>query len=163
MCVMQTLSAASEIVSMLGQFQSVRAEKAAGEYNAQQMIQQAKADERNAAYERQEGIENARKERLKAIQNMGNIKSHIAAGNLMTNSSTALNLINDEKINGDLNALDLLNSSEKRAQSYIDSANRKYQSASLTLFKTKKNYIIGNESLLSRGLGLQNLFTRGGM
>lgn len=126
---------------------SSSAEKKVEKYNIQMIEQQAKIAERNAAYERQEGIDDARRQRLKAIQNMNAQKTAIASGNIMLSSSTALSLFDYEKLNGELNAIDILNSSERRAQSYLDSAENYYQRAGLQSFKNKekeKANIFGN-------------------
>ena len=61
-------------------------------YQAEQNIVQAKIAERNAVYERQEGIEDAREKRLNAIKNIGTKMAVTASGNIMTSSETALNI-----------------------------------------------------------------------
>lgn len=137
MCVEPTtaLLITSAILSSTAGAISSRAQKEVNNYNIQMLEQQAKISERNAAYERQEGINEARKQRLKAIQNMNAQKVAIASGNIMLSSSTALSLVDDEKLNGELNALDILNSSERRSQNYLDSAKNYYQRAGLQSYK----------------------------
>lgn len=152
MCVVEALQATSLLAGAVFQLPSARAEKKAGLYTVQQTIQQAKISERNAAIERQEGIESARKERLKAIQNMASVKTDIAAGNIFTSSTSALYLIDDEKTKGDLNAVDILNESEKRSQAYLNSAMQQYNNAALYTFNTKLRYKNKGNSLLSKGV-----------
>ncbi len=140
MCIVEIAMATSEAISLVNSIQSVKADKEAALYSANMSIQQAKIAERNAAYSRQEGIEDAREERLRAIQNMGKVKTDIASGNIMLLSSTALNLTEDEYQEGELNALQIMKSSEHQAQSYLDSAQRYYSNASLQTYKAKNAY-----------------------
>lgn len=111
-------------------------------FQAEQNIKQAKIAERNAVYERQEGIEEAREKRLQAIKNIGSQKTMIASGNIMASSSTALNLFDDEKLSGEIDALKLIDSSEKKAQSYIDSAKNLYANASIKKYQSSNT--LGN-------------------
>ncbi len=152
MCVVEAIQSSSLVARTAFQIQSARAEKKAGLFASQQIIQQAKISERNAAIERQEGIENARKERLKAIQNMASVKTNVAAGNILTSSASSLALIDDEKTKGDLNAVDILNDSEKRSQAYLDSAMQQYNNAALHTFNTKLNYKNKENSILSQSV-----------
>ena len=89
---------------------------------------------------RQEGIEKARREKLNAILNMNNIKTKAAASNLSLASESVMNMIDDEKIKGENNALSTLNNSENRSKKYINMANSYYQNASLNSLYVKKNY-----------------------
>lgn len=134
---------ASTAIELTTGLYSLNTDKAIGKYNEKQLIEQAKSAERNAAYERQEGIENARRERLKAIQNMGRQTADIAAGNIMTSSSSALSLIGNEKINGELDAINIINSSERKSKLYLESADNYYKQSGLQSFKTKRNYVQG--------------------
>ena len=105
-------------------------------YQAEQNIVQAKIAERNAVYERQEGIEDAREKRLNAIKNIGTKMAVTASGNIMTSSETALNIFDDEKLSGEIDALKQIDSSEKRAQSYMDSAQYYYANAALKTYQS---------------------------
>ncbi len=114
--------------------------KAESEFQADQLVRQAKNAEQNAAYERQEGIEEARRQRLQAILNMGEQKTNIASGNIALSSEMALNLVEDEKLNGELDALTTLKESERRAESYMQSAQKYYEDAALVSFKAKNAF-----------------------
>lgn len=105
-------------------------------FQAEQNIAQAKIAERNAMYERQEGIEEAREKRLQAIKNVGSQKTMLASGNIMASSATAINLFDDEKLSGEIDALKLIDSSERKAQSYIDSAQNLYANASMKKYQS---------------------------
>lgn len=152
MCVIETLNIVSDVISIVGGIRKVQVQHAVGKYNVQQSINQAKIAEKNAAYERQEGIDNARKEKLKLIQVIGNIKSSTAAGNILTGSDMTLNMINGEKELSDFNALDIINKSERRAENYLDKANMYYNNASLISLKTKHNFANGLLSIFSNNL-----------
>lgn len=117
-------------------------------YNAQQSINQAKIAERNAVYERQEGIEDAREKRLQAIKNMGNQKTNLASGNISISSLTALDLLEDEKTLGEIDALKIIDSSDRRAQSYLDASKTYYSNAALQSYKAKQNSIINSFGIL---------------
>lgn len=102
---------------------------------------EAKRKEQEAAYERQDGVEEARRKKLQSILKMGDEKVNIAAGNIALSSATTLNLMEDQKLNGELEALITLESSEKRAANLIDQSQEKYQNAALTSFKSKNNFV----------------------
>ncbi len=117
---------------------------------------QAQNAKNEAAVERQEGLEEARKTRLKAILQMGDTKTQLAAGNIATTAGTALNALDTDKLNGDIEALSTIKSSENRAKKYLSQADLYYEKASLSnglsifnsLAKTSlgiaKSYIGGN-------------------
>ena len=113
------------------------------EFQAMQDIEQAKIAERNAIYERQEGIESARQRRLDAIQKVGTQQAIISSGNIMTSSATALNLFNDETLSGEIDALNLIDASEQKAEKYVESAQKLYANAGLKNFKLSSLQKIG--------------------
>ena len=138
-------------IDLINSVHQIETQKAIGKFNEQQARKKAQLAEKDAAYERQKGIEDSREARLRAIQNMASVKADIAGGNIMTSSSTALNLIEDEKQEGELEAFKIIDSSEKASQSYLRKANDYYADASLTSFKTKADYISGYLSLAKFG------------
>ena len=101
------------------------------------MAERAKAD---AAYERQEGIEESRKKRLDAIRNMAEIESSVAANGLSTNSQTSLLLYEDEEEEGELDALDILKDSELASKKHMEAYSDYYSQAKLTSLKGKNQY-----------------------
>ena len=94
---------------VLKEYQQINYQKKLGNYQSSLMILQGKQAEQEAAYQRQEGIEEARRQKLNAILRMGDKKTAIAGRNIALSSQTALNTVEDEKINGELNALTTLN------------------------------------------------------
>ncbi len=122
-------------------------------YKNQILSLNAKQSLANAAYERQEGIEQARQKKLNYILNMGKEASKFAAGNIALSSQTAINAIDDYKLNGELDALNTIKNSEKRAQSYERQAQQYYQNAALNTFNNKLNR---KNNLFSIGSNLLN-------
>ena len=117
------------------------------------LITQAKKAEENAAIARQEGLEDARQKKLKSILNMSEQKANIAASNLNVGSQTSLNIVDDEKLNGELEALTTMRDANKRSDSYLETANNLYNKASLTSLKSKINF---NKKLFNLGKNLAN-------
>ncbi len=138
--VVQVLETVANVVNSVIQVQEIRADRAESEYNIELYKAQAKKAEDNAIYERQEGIEEARKQRLNAILSIADEKSAIASSNLSLTGQTSLNLADDQKLNGELNALTTLKNSEKRANAYIDAANNYYMKAALSDRKANDNF-----------------------
>ena len=143
MCVYEAteiINAISSVVQTVVKVQEIRIEKAENEYNAQMMVSKAKRAENQAAYERQEGIEDARKQRLNAILTSADTKVEIASGNLGVSSMTSLNLLQDDKEEGERDAEKTLRTSEYKASNYIDSANNYYKQSALYTFRSKYVY-----------------------
>ncbi len=134
------LSAVSTVTSAAITSKAAYDQKVIGDYQTKMIVKEAEIAENNAKYELQEGIEESRRQKLKSILNMGEQKSNIAAGNIALSSQTAINIVDDEKLNGELDALNTLKSSEHRAESYFQQADRLYENAGLNSFRNKKNY-----------------------
>lgn len=96
-----------------------------------QLKNQAKAEVEQAKLELQDGIEESRREKLKSILNMGETTTKIAAGNIMTSSLTALNAVDDEKMNGEADAISTVKSAYRRASNRFDKADMYYKQAKL--------------------------------
>lgn len=99
-----------------------------------QLKNQAKTEVNQSKLELQEGIEDSRRKKLKSILNMGETTTKIAAGNIMTSSLTALNAVDDEKMNGEAEAISTVKSAYRRASDRFNKANMYYEKAKL---KTK--------------------------
>ena len=107
---------------------------------AKQLKNQAKTEVEQGKLELQEGIEESRREKLKSILNMGDTTTKIAAGNIMTSSLTALNAVDDEKMNGEIETISTVKSAYRKASDRFDKANMYYQQAEL---KTKNAFADG--------------------
>ncbi len=95
------------------------------------VVNEGKKAEADAAYERQQGLEESRRKKLDSIKNMTAVSAKFAASNLSTNSDTALNLTEDEKQAGELEAVNTINQSERKAKTYMDKADAYYKKAKL--------------------------------
>lgn len=115
--------------------------KKEAKYQTELIRTEAKKARQDATYERQEGIEEARRKKLQAILNMGEEKTALASGNIALSSATALNIVDDEKQNGELDALLTLKSSEKKAENYMYQSQKYYANAALNSFKAKNGFI----------------------
>ena len=121
------------------------------EYQTELLKTEAKQAEEKAVDERQTGIEEARRIRLKSILNMSETKTDIASGNISISSPTSLNILSDEKLNGELDALVTLKNSEVRAKNYMRQSQKYYKNAALKSFSGKNNFV---NTLASSGLSL---------
>lgn len=131
-------------------------QKVIGDYQTKLITNEAKIAENNAKYELQEGIEESRRKKLQSILNMGEQKSNIAAGNIALSSQTAINILDDEKLNGELDALNTLKSSEHRAESYFQQADKLYANAGLNSFRNKQNYNFKQKTIWTNGIKSNN-------
>lgn len=137
----EAITAVANVVSAAVQVQEARVEKAQYEYETDLYTSHAKKLENRATTELQNGIEKARRQRLNAILDGAEQTTIIAAGNLGVTSQTSLNIIDDEKLNGELDALTTLKTAEQKHATYIDKANQYYANAALSATKAKNAYI----------------------
>lgn len=119
-------------------YQEVQTTKVQGKMEAQTLLEEAKTVKKQAAVERQEGVENARRQKLSSILNMAKEKTLFASNNISTTSQTALNVFDDEKLNGELTALNTIKKSEETSDKYIKMANDYYKKASLVSLNSKQ-------------------------
>lgn len=140
MCIVEITEIAAQSGNLIAGVLSLNQKKAEGMYKTQQIINQGKEAENNAAMIRQESIETARRQKLNSILNMAKTKTNAAANNLALSSETVLNLEQDDIMQGNLNASATLKNSEEKAKRYINSANMFYQNASLNSLQVKRNY-----------------------
>ncbi len=135
MCIMDALA---YISPTFGEIRTQREEYKAMKYRNEQLLEEAKAANENAARERQEGIEEARTKKLQAILNMGKNTSKMASNNIATSSVSLLNLNKDEKLNAELEALSTLRNYNNRADNYERQADKIYSDYSLGKFNQKR-------------------------
>lgn len=130
--------AAVNIAVAAAEVKEMQTKKAESKYRVQVLTKQAKKAEQDAAYVRQEGIEEARRKRLNSILNMGEEKTTIAAGNIGLSSQMSINIMDDEKLNGELDALTTLKDADREAENYMYKAEQYYSDAGLTSFLSKQ-------------------------
>lgn len=169
MCGIQPIDAISSAVNIVATVADVHAsfvERQTAKNETNEIIHQAKVAERNAALERQEGIEEARQKKLNAILNMSEQKANIAASNLSTTSETSLNIIDDEKMNGDIEALSTMKEATRRSDNYLESAKKYYHQAAMHSFNSKmkfhKKLITSVHSIANESLKLGSNINFGG-
>ncbi len=155
------LSTAATAASAAVSLSQISAQKKATAYQIEQSKNQAKNAELQAAYERQEGIEEARQKKLNSILNMHNQKAKLAANNIALSSQSVLNMEEDLKLNSELDALTISQNAEKKAQYYLNKRNNLYQNAALISFNNKLNtnkaYVqLGTSAFNSSSLSSKN-------
>lgn len=105
-------------VSAYGQYKAGQAQKAAANYQAEVDKRNAVVAQENANMERQAGIEEQRRQRLKTAQVIGQQKVAMAANGLDINSGTAADLLKDTAELGELDALMIGYDAERRARNH---------------------------------------------
>lgn len=143
MCVFESYDVVTfikDVVTSVVYTTEYQSAKAQTEYNNQLLENEAKSLKKEAAEVRQEGIEEARRKKLNAILNIAEDKTDVAASNLSVNSLTALNLFDDEKLNADIEAQNVLNSAEKKSNAYLEKSNEYYRKAQLSSYNFKNRY-----------------------
>jgi hypothetical protein len=124
-------------ISVYAALQESKAQSAAYEYQAQVAQQNAKIAENNAAMERQAGLEEARRTRIKSLQEIGQQKVGMAAGGVDVATGTPLDALEDTATMGELDALMLQYDAEKRAVNYEIEAKNFLNQSSLDLFSAR--------------------------
>lgn len=128
----------SGVVQAVGaaiEWREISITKAEAKYKAESLMKEANVAQEQAGIERQEGIETAREKRLQSILNMGEIKTSSAFGNISISSQNTLDLIESEKINVELDALNTLVEAEKSSDSYLQKADKLYSQAQLQFYE----------------------------
>ena len=163
MCIFGTVGAIStaiNIAATAAELHSSFVEKQNAKNETNAIIHQAKVAERNAAIERQEGIEEARQKKLKAILNMSEQKANIASSNLATTSETSLNIMDDEKLNGEIEAFKTIKDANRRSDNYLESAKKYYHQDAMHSFNSKmkfhKKLISSTNSIFKDSLTIYN-------
>jgi tellurite resistance protein len=146
-----------EVFRAVDTYQEVQQTKEQGKVETKSLIDEAKVAKNQAAVERQEGIEEARRQKLSAILNMSKEKTLFASNNIATTSQTALNIFDNEKLNGELTALNTIEKSEESSNKYLQMANDYYKKANLVSLNSKKKQVE-----LYRGMGKSFLSSIGG-
>lgn len=141
MCVYEGLEIANAIITAyrtVDVYQESKAIRLQNEMEAEAFMKEAKIAKDQAAVERQEGLEESRRQKLLSILDMQKEKAFFASNNIMTTSETALNVMESEKLNGELMALNTLKEAEKNSDKYLAMANDYYEKASLSTFNAKQ-------------------------
>jgi len=143
---------AGAAVSTASAIQQGKAQEAQYKYQAKVAQENADIAQENASRERQQGIEESRLQRLKAAQNVANQSSAMASNGIDITQGTAVNLLDDTAMWGEMDALNTLANSESRARAYEQEANNFKNQSRLDYFASQNAYKAGQVNALSSGL-----------
>lgn len=157
-----TISTAIALASTaIGVTSSVQQGKSTeAQYKAQANVakQNAIAAQENADMKRQEGIEEARTQRIRTLQAIGSQQTAMAANGFDVSSGTNLDIIEDSAAQGELDALTKQYNKETEAVAFERQANNFNNQANLDSFAGKNAYKSGVTNAIGTGLnGLGNV------
>lgn len=109
---------ASTAIGTVSAVQSAKAQEAQYEYQAKVAKDNERTAEINAIEARQKGIEDARLKRMKTLQQVGALQTAQAANGVDISTGTSLDLIEDTKTMGELDAMNSIYDSERTARNY---------------------------------------------
>ena len=107
---------AGTALGAVGNYQANKAEAAASRYKAQVAEQNRKIALDNAAMERQIGLEEARRQRMSVLQEIGKKEVAFAGSGVDVGYGTALDMIEDTAMLGELDALTIEYNAEKKSK-----------------------------------------------
>lgn len=143
---------AGGIVGGVSNYQQGKSQQAMYNYQAQIDENNAKIAQKNAAEERQTGIEEARLQRMKTLQAIGSQETAMAANGMDVTQGTSLDIIGDTAAMGELDALQIEHNYEKRALSYEQQAGNYSNQANLDRIAGKNAYNAGVMNAAQSGL-----------
>lgn len=144
-------TAASTALGVTSSVQSAKAQKAQYEYQAAVDRKNAQIAQSNADMKRQEGIEEARTQRIKTLQAVGSQQAAMAANGFDATSGTNLDIIEDTSAQGELDALTKQYNKETEALSYETSANNYSNQANLDSMAGQNAYKSGMLNAVDTG------------
>ena len=109
---------ASTVLGTVSSVQQGKQQQALYNYQAQVAEENAKIANKNAANERQTGIEEARLQRMKTLQAVGSQQAAMAANGMDVTQGTSLDIIEDTAAMGELDALQIQTNYERKALAY---------------------------------------------
>lgn len=143
---------ASTAMGVVSSVQQGKAAQAQYDYQAQVARNNAKIAQANADQKRQEGIEEARMQRIKTAQNVASQQAAMAANGIDISSGTALDVVEDTAAMGELDALTIRYNKETEAIAYENQANNFNNQASLDVYAGKNAYRSGVTNAITTGL-----------
>lgn len=127
----------STAIGTVSAVQSAQAQEAQYEYQAKVAQDNEKIAQMNATEARQKGIEDARLKRIKTLQQVGALQTAQAANGIDISTGTSLDLIEDTKTMGELDAMNSLYDSEKTARNYEIQAGNFANEASMDIISSR--------------------------
>ena len=142
----------STVLGTVSSVQQGKQQQAMYNYQAKVAEENAKIANKNAATERQTGIEEARLQRMKTLQVVGSQQTAMAANGMDVTQGTSLDIIEDTAAMGELDALQIQTNYERKAQSYEAQANNFNNQASMDVIAGKNAYTAGQIKAVQTGL-----------
>ena len=147
---------ASTAISIPATIQQGKSQEAMYNYQAKVNQENAKIAQENANVQRQQGIEEARLQRIKAASTIGAQKTAMAANGVDVTQGTAVDVIADTAAIGELDALQTQYNYEMKARGYEAQAGNFQNQANLDVISGKNAYTAGKTGAVQAGLaGLQ--------
>lgn len=147
---------AGGVVGGVSSYQQGKAQQAQYNYQAKVNEENAKIAQENAKVQRQQGIEEARLQRIKAASTIGSQKTAMAANGIDITQGTAVDVIADTAAIGELDALQTQYNYEMKARGYETQAGNFQNQANLDVISGKNAYTAGKVGAVQHGLaGLQ--------
>ena len=143
---------ASTAIGVVSAVQQGNAQQAQYNYQAQVNAENAKIAQRNAAMERQQGIEEARLQRMKTMQNVASQETAMAANGIDITQGTALDVIEDTATMGELDALQTRYNYERKAIQYEQQANNFNNQSNLDIISGQNASTAGMWNAVGSGL-----------
>ena len=143
---------AGGVMGGISSYQQGKQQQAMYNYQAKVAEENAKIANKNAATERQTGIEEARLQRMKTLQAVGSQQAAMAANGMDVTQGTSLDIIEDTAAMGELDALQIQTNYERKAQSYEAQANNFNNQASMDVIAGKNAYTAGQIKAVQTGL-----------
>lgn len=143
---------AGSAIGAVSSYSQGKQQQAMYNYQAQIAEENAKIAQKNAATERQTGIEEARLQRIKTLQAIGSQKTAMAANNMDVTQGTSLDIIQDTAAMGELDALQIETNYERKALAYEQQANNFSNQANLDVISGRNVYKSGKINAVTEGL-----------
>lgn len=143
---------AGSAIGAVSSYSQGKQQQAMYNYEAQVAEENAKIAQKNAATERQTGIEEARLQRMKTLQAIGSQKTAMAANNMDVTQGTSLDIIQDTAAMGELDALQIETNYERKALAYEQQASNYSNQANLDVISGRNAYKTGKINAVTEGL-----------
>lgn len=146
------MAIAATAISVPASIQQGKNAQAMYNYQAKVARNNAEIAQQNADQERQAGLEEARWQRIKTLQNIGSQQVSMAGNGIDITSGTALDTIEDTAQMGELDALMIQYNSERAAQNYEQQAANFNNQANLDVIAGKNAAKAGTMNAIAYGL-----------
>ena len=143
---------AGSAIGAVSSYSQGKQQQAMYNYQAQINQENARIAQKNAATERQTGIEEARLQRMKTLQVIGSQKTAMAANGMDITQGTSLDIIQDTAAMGELDALQIETNYEKKALAHEQQANNFSNQANLDVISGRNAYKSGQINAVTEGL-----------